>query len=315
MTDILSNSFVSHWRARSLAQNYGTVLAEVGRVDEAIEVLKKAIAVEPDTGHEKFMYLSQLTDGEVSIGYSRAGIEILRRCIGEEKDREYAAELKSQLCQALCALVEFMLNSSLLSADSPNQAAAPEALRLLDEAERSDPSSPEPWQVRSSLHVEQGRSEDARAALRKSLSIWYRKGAHGQGDGDGDGDDDGEGVMMDVDPQAAASAALPSYEFRFEAAKLVMELEDDARPALAILEGLLDESDANLDVWFLLALCNQGMAQLEEATECLDHIEQAIAGLPSKAPERENLRALRVDLERIKTEMAETERQRQSQNQ
>ena len=119
--------------------------------------------------------------------------------------------------------------------------------------------------------------------------------------------------MMDVDPQAAA--ALPSYEFRFEAAKLVMELEDDARPALAILEGLLDESDANLDVWFLLTLCHQGMAQLEEATECLDHIEQAIAGLPSEAPERESLRALRVDLERIKTEMAETERQRQSQNQ
>ena len=77
---------------------------------------------------------------------------------------------------------------------------------------------------------------------------------------------------------------------------------------LAVTLGLGLWSDANLDVWFLLTLCHQGMAQLEEATECLDHIEQAIAGFPPESLERENLRALRGDLERIKAEMAETER-------
>ena len=40
--------------------------------------------------------------------------------------------------------------------------------------------------------------------------------------------------------------APPSFEFRFETAKLIMELEDDARDSLAILEGLLDENDASL---------------------------------------------------------------------
>lgn len=34
---------------------YGSLLAEHGPTDTAVEVLKRAVGAEPDTGHAKFM--------------------------------------------------------------------------------------------------------------------------------------------------------------------------------------------------------------------------------------------------------------------
>ena len=62
-------------------------MAEVGKTEEAVAVLCRAAELSPNAGHEKFMYLSQLTEGEASLGHSRRGIEILRREVAEEAAR------------------------------------------------------------------------------------------------------------------------------------------------------------------------------------------------------------------------------------
>ncbi|QDZ23156.1 TPR repeat domain-containing protein [Chloropicon primus] len=281
---------------------YGTVLAEVGMVDEAVSVLSRAVELSPDEGHEKYMYLSQLAEGEASLGYSRRGIEILRRAASREgEDAAYRDDLRGQLCEAICSLVETMLNIP-----GAASSGSEEALRLLEEARQCSPASPEPSLVKASLFVELKRRGEAQRALRDSMGLWYARPkslllAEGPGmDIDGGSDGGGEEDENHLRP----GATPPSYEFRFETAKLVMELEDDARDSVVILGGLLEENDGNLDVWFLLSLAHQGMGQVDEAGECLDHVERAIHGFPADAVERENLRVMREDVEKFRREFA-----------
>ena len=293
-------------------QTYGTVLAEVGSNAKAVEVFQRAVALAPNEGHEKYMYLSQLLEGPEAIRFSRAGIDILRRSVESvsESEEEARGELKSQLCQAICSLVETMLHSTSNLADFENAAmgiTSKEAVSLLKEAEKHHPTSAEPSQVLASLYVELGKADDALQALRKSLSLWRRKentNANGENQTAHD---------MDIDDKDEDEEGLPSFEFRFETAKLIMELEEDASEAIEILDDLLAEDDANLDVWFLMTLCHQGMGQLEDALGCLDHLEQALRKFPEDSLEKQNLQTLRADVQRQMKEEEQAEQQQQQQ--
>jgi kinesin family protein 5 len=66
---------------------------------------------------------------------------------------------------------------------------------------------------------------------------------------------------MDLDP----GAPLPSYEFRFECAKLLIELDDSTDAAAQVLEGLLEENDGVPEVWLLLAVAHRASGALAAA--------------------------------------------------
>jgi kinesin family protein 5 len=68
---------------------------------------------------------------------------------------------------------------------------------------------------------------------------------------------------MDEDDEPS----LPSYEFRFEAAKLLIELEETMETAADVLEGLLQENDTVPDVWLLLAVAYRSGGELEAAAD------------------------------------------------
>ena len=135
-------------------------------------------------------------------------------------------------------------------------------------AREADGRSAEPLQCLASLRVLQGRSDEALEALRQSMAIWRhgRKGGASKGDDDDDDDDDDED---DDKADEFLGEYEVSFEFRFECAKLLLELDEKTDAAINVLEELLEERDDVADVWHLLALANHGCCEFDRALELL----------------------------------------------
>ena len=142
----------------------------------------------------------------------------------------------------------------------------------------------EPLQAMCGLRVLQGREEEALGLLKESLKLWWdgvdrNDGVDGNdddagNDNDGDDDDD-EAEDIDVDDEERT----PSYEFRFETAKLLLELDTTTEAAAEILEGLLEENDMVPDVWLLLAVAYRAGGESASAREAAENgvkVAQAI---------------------------------------
>ena len=135
-------------------------------------------------------------------------------------------------------------------------------------AREADGRSAEPLQCLASLRVLQGRSDEALEALRQSMAIWRhgRKGGASKGDDDDDDDDD---ENDDDKADEFLGEYEVSFEFRFECAKLLLELDEKTDAAINVLEELLEERDDVADVWHLLALANHGCCEFDRALELL----------------------------------------------
>ena len=60
-----------------VAETLGGVLAETGDAEAAVAVLRTAVALSPNTGFEKYMYLGQLLSGAEGIQHLRHGVALL----------------------------------------------------------------------------------------------------------------------------------------------------------------------------------------------------------------------------------------------
>ena len=118
-----------------------------------------------------------------------------------------------------------------------------------------------------------GRSDEALEALRQSMAIWrgVRKSTTA-----GDDDDDTAGDDEDRATEFEGEYDV-SFEFRFECAKLLLELDESTDAAMDVLEELLEERDDVADVWHLLALANHGCCEFDRALEMLDRAESLYA--------------------------------------
>ena len=227
----------------------------------------------------------------------RRGIELLRQEIAQMEDHpelagsggDEAAEeladarehLREALSSALCSLAELLMGSAADEADEADEegdafqellAASPalqECENLLQEAQCLWSRSPEPLQALSSLRHLQGQDDLALELLRQSLSLWHiplPPGAEERLE-NGRGGTNEVNMVEEAGASPEISGTLPSYEFRFETAKLLLELDDSMETAASVLEGLLEENDTVPDVWLLLAVAYRSGGELEAAAE------------------------------------------------
>ncbi|KAL6051579.1 Tetratricopeptide repeat domain containing protein [Balamuthia mandrillaris] len=226
--------------AQALA-GLGGLMLEAGELEVAQELLTRSVALEPDRDPEKYFNLAQLLVGLDSITCFSRGIQLLiAQRAAKLENGEEVHELNRQISTAYCSAAEIYLTDACFEENAESECG-----RLLEEAQKYDNTDPEVYQLLASYKLSQGNVKEAAEALSHSYSLW------------------------------SAAAELPSYEFRTNAAKLFLEVGNNAT-AKSILKVLVNEMDNIAEIWYLLGFAyahleppnhDKALSSLETAKE------------------------------------------------
>ncbi|PHH69670.1 hypothetical protein CDD80_6571 [Ophiocordyceps camponoti-rufipedis] len=219
----------------------GVLHVENGDEDEARGYLERAVGLDEEGlvdekiggGPEKFLFLAQLSEegGIDSVRWFERGASALRKQIQAlsatasrtAKQQADLEEKQQQLGGVLCAVAEVYMTDLSWEDDAESRCEA-----LVTEAMMIAPDSAETWQTVANVRVSQERTDEARAALTRSLDLW-----------------------RDLPPE---HPAIPEFPTRIALARLLLETKMEEE-ALTVLERLVTEDDESVEAWYLGGWC------------------------------------------------------------
>ncbi|XP_031432963.1 probable assembly chaperone of rpl4 isoform X2 [Clupea harengus] len=227
----------------------GNICAELGEVDRAEQVFLKAVELSPDQGHSKYMYLGQIHTSQEAINYFRKGIEIMINTLDTQNTSAAAAvegasalgEERSPVVSGKDVSVAFCSVAEIFFTDlCMEEGAADRCKEAISKALEYDPDSAEALQLMASYLFSSQNMEEGKGYLKRSVSSWLPS------------------LNQQTEPAAAAQqedeseqSGVPPYESRITTAKLLIEAEEPEM-AMEVLEGLLEEDDEVVQVWYML---------------------------------------------------------------
>ncbi|KAK4449398.1 hypothetical protein QBC34DRAFT_404819 [Podospora aff. communis PSN243] len=219
----------------------GQIHIELGDIDEARNFFAAAVAVDEDGllpedvggGPEKFLWLAQLSEegGRDSVTWYERGAAALRAeiqtltekltSLPRTRDEQEAviSEKRHKLAETLCAVAEVYMTDLSWEEDAEQRCEA-----LITEATMLAPEVAEIWQTVASVRISQTRTEEAREALKRSLSLWVD--------------------LLPQDPR------IPPFPTRVSLVRLLTEV-DMLDNAIDVAERLVDEDDQSVEAWYL----------------------------------------------------------------
>ena len=203
------------------------LLLERGELERAKHCLGRAITVQPDSGHTKYLTAGQLFSGATSRELYTKAVELLSRPGAENED----SETRPQLSTAYVALSELYMSDLC---DEPE--AQTEAERFIALATQVDPSNPESWQAEANYRLVIQQFEEAKESLRKSLELWLPQHSAFLETGEG-------------------SQTSLTFNSRVATVQLCLDLEMFDEATL-IAEGLIEEDEEVVTPWYLLGWLN-----------------------------------------------------------
>ncbi|KAM8825757.1 uncharacterized protein ACB058_019265 isoform 1-T1 [Synchiropus picturatus] len=232
----------------------GQICSELGDTQKAKEVFLRAIELSPETGHGKYMSLGQIHTAQEAVDYYTRGIQVLLSDLDKQAQnaQPQAAALseeepeqltKKDVCVAYCSIAEIYLTDLCME-----EGAADSCHEFIKKALQYHPDNPEALQLMASYLFSTEKNQEAKEYLLRSVGSW-----------------------LPAQKQAAAPSSenvtqieIPPYESRITASKLLIEAEE-YEMAVDVLEGLLEEDDEVVQVWYLSGwVC---YLQLERAKE------------------------------------------------
>ncbi|XP_059828236.1 uncharacterized protein si:dkey-12j5.1 isoform X2 [Hypanus sabinus] len=199
----------------------GNIFAELGNSEKAKEAFQKAVALSPDEGYSKYMYLGQIHCGQEAVQYFKKGIELLIKDYQRQEematgaasfDPDNAVVTPQNISTAFCSLAEIFLTDLCSEED-----ASTKCQEALGNALAYDPENPEALQLMASYLFSTEQQQEGKTYLMKSLKQW-----------------------------------LPSFQRAESAIPHDSNDLDPLQTATEVLEGLLDEDDEVVQVWYLL---------------------------------------------------------------
>jgi len=219
----------------------GGLLLEMGEIESARHCYGRAVVVQPEVGHTKYMTLAQLFTGLEAKNIYVKGIEVLSKAIAKAaptgdsgastSDDSKNEEMRRELSTAWVAMSELYM-TDLCDSDE----AESETEKCIKEAVTADQTNPEAHQALASFLLVKENVEEAKEAISKSISLWlpqYNRMLEEGGD-----------VECELD-----------YNTRLVTAKILIEVED-YDSGVAVLDGLVEEDDEVVAAWYLLGWIN-----------------------------------------------------------
>ncbi|XP_053343459.1 uncharacterized protein si:dkey-12j5.1 [Clarias gariepinus] len=232
----------------SVLDMLGNICAELGDVDSAKQIFLKAVELSREEGHSKYMYLGQIHTGAEAVQYFSKGIEIMLKVIDgqvQEVSSMGAAALPSEspvsakdVSVAFCSIAEIFFTDLCME-----EGAAERCKEAIEKALHYDQNNPEALQLMASYLFSTEKPEEGREYLIKSVSSWLPSRQKEE-------ESLASAEQPDEDEEQLQSK-IPPYESRITTAKLLIEVEE-FEMATDVLEGLLEEDDEVVQVWYLL---------------------------------------------------------------
>ncbi|KAM9852499.1 uncharacterized protein ACBR49_005562 [Aulostomus maculatus] len=237
----------------------GHIFSELGDAQKAKGVFLRAVELSPDAGHSKYMYLGQIHTGQEAVDYYTKGIQVLLSVLDKQAQTNAQAGAAASLDDdpelptakdvsvAYCSMAEIYLTDLCME-----EGAADKCRELIERALQYHHDNPEALQLMASYLFSTEKNQEGREYLLKSVGLW-----------------------LPARKQTAASSSseedtqneIPPYESRITSAKLLVEAEE-YEMAVDVLEGLLEEDDEVVQVWYLSGwVC---YLQLERAKDQLE---------------------------------------------
>ncbi|XP_008275291.1 UPF0661 TPR repeat-containing protein C16D10.01c [Stegastes partitus] len=219
----------------------GHISSELGDTQKAKGAFLRAVELSPDVGHSKYMYLGQIHTGQESVDYYTRGIQVLQSALEKQETTALAgaaappdenSELPTakDVSVAYCSIAEIYLTDLCME-----EGAADKCREFIERALQYHHDNPEALQLMASYLFSTERNQEGKEYLLKSVQMW-----------------------LPALKQSAASSAteedvqndVPPYESRITTSKLLIESEE-YEMAVDVLEGLLEEDDEVVQVWYL----------------------------------------------------------------
>ncbi|XP_034408865.1 probable assembly chaperone of rpl4 isoform X1 [Cyclopterus lumpus] len=235
----------------------GHICSELGDTQKAKGAFLHAVELSPDEGHSKYLYLGQIHTGQEAVNYYTKGIQVLLSTLDKraqttqaqagaaaQPDEDTELPTAKDVCVAYCSMAEIYLTDLCME-----EGAADKCKEFIERGLQYHHDNPEALQLMASYLFSTERNQEGKEYLLKSVGVW-----------------------LPAQKQSAASFSteedmqdeIPPYESRVTTAKLLIESEE-FEMAVDVLEGLLDEDDEVVQVWYLSGwVC---YLQLEKAKE------------------------------------------------
>ena len=180
-------------------------------MDAAKQCFGRAIEVQPEKGHEKYMCMGQLLTGMDSTNCFHKGIELMKKLLVESESAASASKpdvTPEDISRAYCNIAEIYLTDECFDDE-----ADVKCKQCLDSAMDTDPNYPECHHLLASFWLSKEEPEKAKEAMDKGISFWLPQWKE---------------VMeksedKDVDVVNACSIGYPE---RINASKILIELKE-----------------------------------------------------------------------------------------
>ena len=214
----------------TVLETFGNTCAEVNDIENARKYFFKAVSLEPDKGHIKYLYLGQLSEGREAVNYYTCAIKIMKELAESQKNNAANNEViiltNKDISNVYCSLAEIFMTDSCMEDDAEEKCE-----KYCKEAIEIDDENPDAYVAMCNFFLSRDDIESAKNAAEKAFVLWKR--------------------ITDVAEDSLLE--MISYETRVTLIKILIEVECYDKVS-AIVDQLIEENEDDIRIWYYLGL-------------------------------------------------------------